>query len=113
MGESDPFLSLGFLSNFNNSDFTYIPSNAQDDTFALLKKSSLVCVYDSSLGMDAIFERLPLLVFGMPYFQSVLPKKFKSTDDIVLEDLDSMIYSIEDLLPWAFYLRNSGHDLLI
>jgi len=79
----------------------------------LMRRSSLVCIFDSSLGLDAIFHGIPLLIFGMPYFSTLLPKKFSSISEVDLNDISRHVHPLEPVLIWAFYLATSGDDLVL
>jgi len=111
-GEKDPFLRKSIHRNLSSNSFTYIASNDPDDSTELLYESDLVCVYDSTMAMDAIFIQKPVLIFGMPYFSVVLPKKFKNLDEVDLNNLDSLTYEEASTFPWVFYLLNNGRRLM-
>jgi hypothetical protein len=112
VGAVDPFHSQSWTIDQIDRKITYIEANAMDDSIALLKRSHIVCVYDSSIGMDAIFHELPLIIFGAPFFSSILPRRHTSLEDVSFEDIGNLIYSKQVIYPWAYYLASSGEPLL-
>lgn len=109
----NPFLNSKALKHLREGTFTYIRANDRDDSIELIRRSHLVCVYDSSLGMETIFLGKPLLIFGMPFFSSILERKVDFKNTIDLDNVSSWIYDPKAVLPWAFYLLNNGRSLEI
>lgn len=95
----------------NQLNFTYISEDASDDSIELIKKSDLVCIYDSSIGIDAIYLNKPLLILGKPLFTALLENPIKAIDEISFKNLDKFSYDKEYLKIWAWYSNQYGIEL--
>lgn len=110
---SDPFLSKGFDQFMKRGLISYIKANDSDDSIALLTISELVFVFDSSIGIDAISLEKPLVIFGAPFFSSVLDNKNQNVKQIDLNEPSNFLYDRKSIHPWAFYCKKYGKPLII
>lgn len=99
--------------NIRGEDITYISEEDSDDSIELIKRSDLICLYDSSIGIDAIYLKKPTMIFGKPLFTALCNNPLKSTADINFSKIDSLFYDIRKLKIWAWYAYQYGIEFFV
>lgn len=101
---------LNFLDDHGN--ITIIKSNSAVDSYELIDSCDLVVVYGSTLGIEALHWKKPVVVMSDTLYDEIGASLYKP---LTISELDSLIGSIDSLsvvqesaLPYGHYFSTFG-----
>lgn len=101
---------LNFLDDHGN--ITIIKSNSAVDSYELIDSCDLVVVYGSTLGIEALHWKKPVVVMSDTLYDEIGASLYKP---LTINELDSLIGSIDSLsvvqesaLPYGHYVSTFG-----
>lgn len=97
----------------NDSNVVYISPHSRIDSYALIRKSTLIFTHESTIGLEAIFLGKPSYATGPAYWAISEDLRAWSSKRIERLIQNPKIYKGKILFQWAEMMLKGGEDLQI